>query len=58
MEKKTELNEEFITMWREEQSLWDVMSPLYQNKASGLSCLLCIKTKPLGCHVPFVSKQK
>ena len=27
--KKIELNEEFIAMWREEQSLWDVMSPLF-----------------------------
>ena len=26
---KTELNEEFIAMWRVEQRLWDVMSPLY-----------------------------
>ena len=30
--KKIELNEEFIAMWREEQSLWDVMSPFYQAK--------------------------
>ena len=30
--KKVELNEEFITMWREEQSLWDVMSPLYRDR--------------------------
>ena len=30
--EKIELNEEFIGMWKEEQSLWDVMSPLYQNK--------------------------
>ena len=27
--KKNELNEEFTAMWREEQSLWDVMSPLH-----------------------------
>ena len=27
--KKNELSEEFTAMWREEQSLWDVMSPLY-----------------------------
>ena len=26
--KKFELKEEFIAMWREEQSPWDVMSPL------------------------------
>ena len=26
---KIELIEEFTAMWREEQSLWDVMSPLY-----------------------------
>ena len=30
--KKIELNEGFIAMSREEQSLWDVMSPLYQDK--------------------------
>ena len=31
--KKIKFNEEeFIAMWREEQSLWDVMSPLYQDK--------------------------
>ena len=30
--KKIELSEEFIAMWREEQSLWDVMSPLYRDK--------------------------
>ena len=29
--KKIELNEEFIAMWSEEQSLWDVMSPLYRD---------------------------
>ena len=28
--KKTELNEEFIAMWREEQSLWDAMSLLHR----------------------------
>ena len=30
--KKNELNEEFTAMWREEQSLWDVMSPLYWDR--------------------------
>ena len=30
--KKFELEEEFIAMWREEQSPWDVMSPLYQGR--------------------------
>ena len=30
--KKNELNEEFRAMWREEQSLWDVMSPFYWDK--------------------------
>ena len=30
--KKIELNEKFIAMWREKQSLWDVMSPLYQDR--------------------------
>ena len=29
---KIELKEEFIAMWREEQSLLDVMSPLYRDK--------------------------
>ena len=29
---KIELSEEFIAMWREEQSLWDVMPPLYRDK--------------------------
>ena len=29
---KIELSEEFMVMWREEQTLWDVMSPLYQDK--------------------------
>ena len=27
-----ELNEEFMAMWREEQTLWDVMFPLYLDK--------------------------
>ena len=31
--KKVELNEEFIAMWKEEQ------------RASGISCPLCIETK-------------
>ena len=30
--KKIKLNEEFIAMRREEQSLWDRMTPLYQDK--------------------------
>ena len=30
--KKFEFKDEFIAMWREEQSLWDVMSPLYRDK--------------------------
>ena len=30
--KKIKLNEEFIAMWREEQILWDVMSPLYGDR--------------------------
>ena len=30
--KKVKLNEEFIAIWTEEQSLWDVMSPLYRDK--------------------------
>ena len=29
---KIELNEEFMAMWREEQTLWDVMFPLYPDK--------------------------
>ena len=29
---KIKLSEEFIAMWREEQTLWDVMSPLYRDK--------------------------
>ena len=29
---KIELSEEFIVMWREEQTLWDVMSPSYGDK--------------------------
>ena len=29
---KIELSEEFVAMWREEQILWDVMSPLYPGK--------------------------
>ena len=29
---KIELSEEFMAMLREEQTLWDVMSPLYRNK--------------------------
>ena len=29
---KIELNEEFMAMWREEQTLWDVMFPLYTDK--------------------------
>ena len=30
--KKIKFNEEFTATWREEQSLWDVMSPFYQDK--------------------------
>ena len=30
--KKIKLNEEFIAMRREEQSLWDRMTPLYRDK--------------------------
>ena len=29
---KIEFSEEFMVMWREEQTLWDVMSPLYRDK--------------------------
>ena len=29
---KIELSEEFMALWREEQSLWDVISPLYRDK--------------------------
>ena len=29
---KIELSEEFIAMWKEEQSLWDAMSRLYRDK--------------------------
>ena len=29
---KIELSEEFMAMWKEEQTLWDVMLPLYQDK--------------------------
>ena len=30
--KKTELNEELIAIWKEEQSFCDVISPLHQDK--------------------------
>ena len=29
---KIELNEALMAMWKEEQTLWDVMSPLYRDK--------------------------
>ena len=29
---KIELSEEFMAMWREEQTLWDVMFPFYPDK--------------------------
>ena len=29
---KIDLSEEFMAMWREEQTLWDVMFPLYPDK--------------------------
>ena len=29
---KTELSEKFMAIWRAEQTLWDVMSSLYQDK--------------------------
>ena len=29
---KIELSEEFMAMWREQQTLWDAMSPSYQDK--------------------------
>ena len=29
---KIKLSEELIAMWREEQTLWDVMSPLIRDK--------------------------
>ena len=31
--KNTELSEEFIVMWRNEQSLWDVMSSLFRERS-------------------------
>ena len=31
--KNTELSEEFIVMWRKEQSLWDVMSSLFRERS-------------------------
>ena len=30
--KKIELSEEFMATWREEQSFWDVKSPLYRDR--------------------------
>ena len=30
--KNAEMTEEFIDAWREEKSLWDVLSPLYRNR--------------------------
>ena len=30
--KKTELSEEFMVMWRDEQTLWHVISPLCRDK--------------------------
>ena len=32
LSNKTELSEEFIAIWREEQTLWNVMFPLYPDK--------------------------
>ena len=29
---KIELSEDFMAMWREEHTLWDVMFPLYPEK--------------------------
>ena len=29
---KIELSEEFMVMWTEEQTLWDVMAPSYRDK--------------------------
>ena len=29
---KIDLSEEFMAMWREEQTFWDVMFPLYPDK--------------------------
>ena len=29
---KIELSEEFMAMWREEETLWNVMFPLYPDK--------------------------
>ena len=29
---KIKLSEEFMVMWREEQTLWNVMCPLYPDK--------------------------
>ena len=29
---KIELSEEFMAMWKEEQTLWDAMFPLYPDK--------------------------
>ena len=30
--KKIDLSEDFMAMWREEQTLWDVIFPLYPDK--------------------------
>ena len=32
LSNKTELSEEFVAIWREEQTLWNVMFPLYPDK--------------------------
>ena len=40
--KKIEFNEDFIAMWREEQSL---MSPLYRDKTKKDKSLIRIKEK-------------
>ena len=29
---KIELSEDFMTMWRGEQTLWDIISPLHRDK--------------------------
>ena len=30
--KKIDLSEEFMAMWREEQTIWDAIFPLYPHK--------------------------
>ena len=40
--QRIELTEDFINLWKEEKSLWDVISPLYRDRDAKHKSLLSL----------------